>query len=90
MSNWYGNGIHVIVYPVNRTHTSWAITQREFEQGKETWRLYSKDEIAAITADLGQKMKEFDPAVLEMVATPQRLTKYGIFDRPQLKPEQWY
>ena len=90
MRNWYGEGIHLIAYPISTTHTSWAITQREAEQSKETWRLYNKDEMAAIKAELAPKLKDFDPSVLELVNSADRLTKYGLFDRKELEPEEWY
>ncbi|KAH8883334.1 FAD/NAD(P)-binding domain-containing protein [Thozetella sp. PMI_491] len=90
MSNWYGNGIHIIAYSISPTHTSWAITQREAEQGKETWRLYNPEEVAAIIKDLLPKLEGFEKDIIEMVSSAQRLTKYGLFDRTQLEPAQWY
>ncbi len=80
----------MIAYPISKTHTSWALTQCEEEQTKETWRLYNKDEILRIKEDLMPKMKSFDPSVIDMVNSAERLTKYGLFDRKELEPEQWY
>ena len=90
MRNWYGEGIHLIAYPISTTHTPWAITQREAEQSKETWRLYDRDEMAAIQKELAPKLKDFDPSVLKLVNSAERLTKYGLFDRKELEPEEWY
>ncbi|EFZ01929.1 salicylate 1-monooxygenase [Metarhizium robertsii ARSEF 23] len=45
MRNWYGDGTHVIAYPISKTHISWAITRRETNEAAETWRPYRQEEL---------------------------------------------
>ncbi|RPD54084.1 FAD/NAD(P)-binding domain-containing protein [Lentinus tigrinus ALCF2SS1-6] len=79
--NIYGDGVHMIGYTINETQISWAITQREAEE-KETWR--DMDEA---------KEKEFKEGPFsklpfgggELVRTADRIIKYGLYDRPELK-----
>lgn len=90
MRNWYGVGAHVISYPVSPTHLSWAVTLLETKEEEETWRLYRPDEIESQTHKLSDVLDGWDPAVLEMVTSAERIIKFGIFDRKELMPGQWY
>ncbi|PCG90981.1 Monooxygenase, FAD-binding [Penicillium occitanis (nom. inval.)] len=90
MRNWYGDGVHVISYPVGPNHTSWAVTQRETKEKEETWRPYRPDEIPEQRQQLSSLLKGWDPAILQMVNSSERIIKFGLFDREELKPEQWY
>ncbi|RAH75092.1 FAD-dependent oxidoreductase [Aspergillus aculeatinus CBS 121060] len=90
MSNWYGEGIHVIAYPVSKTHTSWAVTLPDANEQPETWRLSGAEELAARRGELQAQLAGFEPAVLELVTDAERLIKYGLFDREELTAEQWY
>jgi len=81
MTNIYANGVSMVLYPVNSTTTSWAITQQE-EEAKETWR--AMDE---------QTKEEFKKGPLSiwgfegegLVKSAEKLIKYGLYDRPELK-----
>ncbi|OJJ94984.1 hypothetical protein ASPACDRAFT_55561 [Aspergillus aculeatus ATCC 16872] len=90
MTNWYGQGIHVIAYPVSETHTSWAVTLPNANEQPETWKLSDAEELAARRGELQAQLAEFEPAVLQLVADTERLIKYGLFDREELTAEQWY
>lgn len=90
MRNWYGDALHIIAYPVSSTHTSWAITQPQKEQTKETWKLYDKDEREVLKGEILKLLKGFDESVLEMVQNVERLTRYGLYDRDQIPAENWY
>ncbi|CAI6013759.1 unnamed protein product [Clonostachys chloroleuca] len=90
MRNWYGDGIHVISYPVGPNHTSWAITQRETQEKEETWRPYRPDEILEQRQQLSFLLQGWDPVIRQMVNSSERIIKFGLFDRAELKPEQWH
>ncbi|KAH8808704.1 monooxygenase FAD-binding protein [Xylogone sp. PMI_703] len=90
LRNWYGEGIHIVAYPVSKTHTSWAITTPESVQEAETWRLYSQSQRETQLQKLLVMLEGWDPSVIEIVTSPERLVKYGIFDRDELLPSQWY
>lgn len=90
MRNWYGQGIHVIAYPVSATHISWAVTTQEKQEEEETWRLYSSTEIKEQVTKLKVLLEDWSPVVLEMIGSAERLVKFGLFDRSELKAAQWY
>ncbi|TBU24974.1 FAD/NAD(P)-binding domain-containing protein [Dichomitus squalens] len=80
MFNIYGNGVHMIGYPVNENEISWAITQREAE-AKENWRHMDEEQ--------QKEFKQGPHSSLpfgggELVRTAGRIVKYGLYDRPEL------
>ncbi|KAG5927417.1 hypothetical protein E4U42_002289 [Claviceps africana] len=90
MRNWYGDGIHVISYPISETHTSWAMTRREAQETTESWRPYRPDELPQQRAQLCALLQGWDRAVLDMVGSSERIIKFGLFDRQELRPDQWF
>ncbi|KAK1961302.1 FAD/NAD(P)-binding domain-containing protein [Colletotrichum sublineola] len=90
--NWYGELSHVICYPIAHSRTSWALTLPGNDEEEAAWGLFSDEKRAAekekMTGIL--QAKGWDPVVLGMVNSAERLIKYGIYDRPELQPEQWY
>jgi salicylate hydroxylase len=90
LCNWYGDGIHIIAYPVSTTLTSWAVTLPETLEQEETWRLSSPAEIEAQRETLAAQLTGFEPIVLDLIRTATRIIKFGLFDREELSPEQWH
>jgi salicylate hydroxylase len=88
--NWYGNGLHAVAYPISETHISWAITQRESTETTETWRPYLEEELPQQRNQLCNLLHGWSPDVLEMVNLSERIIKFGLFDRVELQPKQWY
>ncbi|KAH7926526.1 FAD/NAD(P)-binding domain-containing protein [Leucogyrophana mollusca] len=84
MVNNYGDGRHMISYSVAGNQTSWAITHREAE-AKEDWR--SQD--AHIQEEIrNSSLGHWSGGAGELVQTGQKIVKYGLYDRPELKT--WY
>ena len=90
MRNWYGDGIHVIAYPVSATHVSWAVTRRETKETADTWRPYRQEELSEQQKKLVSLLEGWDPAILEMITASERVIKFGLFDREELQPAQWH
>jgi salicylate hydroxylase len=88
--NIYGPSAHIICYPVSPTMTSWAITQRDLSEAQETWRIFSVDEMAQHRNELLTQFKDWCSPVPELIQDCERIIKYGLYDRPQLEPEQWF
>ncbi|KAJ6632204.1 FAD/NAD(P)-binding domain-containing protein [Mycena sp. CBHHK59/15] len=95
MFNFYGDGLHVIAYPISETRLSWALTRREPE-AKETWHPLdeaARDEVR--NGPLSQiphqenvfPQKHFPDAfgAGDLVRNAEKITKYGLYDRPELK-----
>lgn len=90
MRNWYGDGVHVISYPVSPTETSWAITQRESQETAETWRPYTPDELPKQREALACLVSDWSSPVLDLVNSAERIIKFGLFDRQELQASEWY
>lgn len=90
MRNWYGDGTHVIAYPVGPKTTSWALTQRETQEREETWRPFTAEEMKAQQDTLCKLLEGWDESIIQGVKSSERIIKFGLFDRDELKPEQWY
>ncbi|KAK3359555.1 hypothetical protein B0T25DRAFT_102228 [Lasiosphaeria hispida] len=88
--NWYGQGAHVIAYPISPTLTSWAITMPEDQEAEETWHLYTPGSIKTEAGNLVTMLDGWDPTLHRMITSAQRVIKYGLFDRAHLQPHQWY
>ncbi|KAJ7101410.1 FAD/NAD-P-binding domain-containing protein [Mycena belliarum] len=81
MFNFYGENMHLITYPVSDTTYSWAITRRESE-AKETWRAMDTVEQDAVRSGPFSTLP-FGAGYL--VRNAEKITKYGLYDRPELK-----
>ncbi|KAJ6031439.1 FAD/NAD(P)-binding domain-containing protein [Penicillium herquei] len=90
LSNWYGDAVHFIAYPVSTTHTSWAITLPQVDECRETWKPATGAELEAQKQKLKTKLKGFEPALLEMVSTAERIISFGLFDRAELSADEWF
>lgn len=90
MRNWYGDGVHVIAYPVGPKTMSWALTQRETQEREETWRPFTADEMETQRDALLKLLDGWDANIAQGVKTAERIIKFGLFDRDELEPEQWY
>ncbi|XHG01788.1 hypothetical protein AWENTII_005159 [Aspergillus wentii] len=88
--NWYGEGMHVIAYPVSATQTSWAITLPAAHEEPETWRLSSTQELEARRGMLQDRLDGFEPAVRDLIQTAERLMQFGLYDRAELAAEHWH
>ncbi|KAJ7226755.1 hypothetical protein GGX14DRAFT_692993 [Mycena pura] len=81
MFNFLGDDLHIVTYPISEKSYSWAITQREPET-KETWR--AMDE-AAQEAVRNGPFSQFPFGAGDLVNKAQKIIKYGLYDRPELK-----
>ncbi|KAI0329489.1 FAD/NAD-P-binding domain-containing protein [Cubamyces sp. BRFM 1775] len=78
--NIYGDGAHMIAYPVNDHQTSWGLTTREPE-AKESW--------LAMDEEAQQKFREgpysqWPFGAGKLIAQGENIIKYGLYDRPEL------
>ncbi|KAJ5017243.1 3-hydroxybenzoate 6-hydroxylase 1 [Colletotrichum sp. SAR 10_99] len=90
--NWYGELSHIISYPITHDKTSWGLTLPGNTEEEAAWGLFGDEKRAAEKEKMTEMLqaKNWDPIVLGMVTSAERLIKYGIYDRPELEPEQWY
>ncbi|KAH0494491.1 hypothetical protein TgHK011_001108 [Trichoderma gracile] len=90
MRNWYGDGVHVIAYPVGPRTMSWALTQRETQEREETWRPFTPDEMNAQREALCKLLDGWDASIAQGVRSAERILKFGLFDREELRSEEWF
>ncbi|KAI0344757.1 FAD/NAD(P)-binding domain-containing protein [Trametopsis cervina] len=79
--NIFGNGKHIIAYPISDTHCDWAYTSREPE-AKETWRAQDDSFKRALQ---NSELAGWDFGGGKLVQTVEHVVKYGLYDRPELK-----
>ncbi|KAG2150428.1 hypothetical protein DEU56DRAFT_728804 [Suillus clintonianus] len=82
--NIYGNGRHMVSYPVAEDKRSWAITTRE-DEVKEDWKTQNMEQQNEIR---GGPLSAWGFGAGDMVKTAQNIVKYGLYDRPELK--SWF
>nr|GAT50781.1 FAD/NAD(P)-binding domain-containing protein [Mycena chlorophos] len=80
MINFYGDGMHVIAYPISDSHYSWALTERGPE-AKETWRAMDQASQDAFKAG---PFSVLPSGVGGLVGGAEKIIKYGLYDRPEL------
>jgi salicylate hydroxylase len=90
MLNIYGPGAHFICLPVSTKVMAWAITQRDLTEAQETWKLSSESELLEQRNQLQEHFKDWCSPVPELIQEAGRIIKYGLYDRPQMEPEQWF
>ncbi|KAI0044542.1 FAD/NAD(P)-binding domain-containing protein [Auriscalpium vulgare] len=81
LTNVYGDGTHMISYPISETHSSWAVTLSE-EEHKETWRAMDEEKQAAFRQSHFAKWEHGFGA---LVTNAEKIVKYGLYDRPALQ-----
>lgn len=82
--NNYGNGRHMVSYPVAEDKHSWAITTREAEV-KEDWKTQHVEQQNEIRRG---PLSDWGFGAGDLVKTGQKIVKYGLYDRPELK--SWF
>ncbi|PYH70922.1 FAD-dependent oxidoreductase [Aspergillus vadensis CBS 113365] len=91
LSNWYGEGVHVVAYPISAEDISWAVTIPDTEGEDSTWRAATAGtELESLRGKLREKLSGFEDCVMEMVNTAERIISYGLFDRREVPAEQWF
>jgi salicylate hydroxylase len=88
--NLYGPSTHLICYPVSPTRTCWAMTQRSSTAEHETWQYLSPEKLSTFRTNLLSQFQSWKSPLPELIASAERIIKYGLYDRPHLEPEQWY
>jgi salicylate hydroxylase len=91
MRNFYGEGVHVISYPASPDTTSWAMTLSEQAGAEADWGLISAAEMDQRKSKLMAKVESWkDPVAQELIQTATRMLKFGLFDRDEVRPDQWH
>ncbi|KAJ7594751.1 hypothetical protein C8J56DRAFT_1002540 [Mycena floridula] len=80
----FGDGAHIITYPISETHYSWALTRREAEH-KETWRAVDLSTLESVRQDV---TGSWGFGVGDLIKNAEKVVKYGLYDRPELK--EWH
>lgn len=82
----------MITYPVSPEVTSWALTLPESETISEaSWGLITPDEMDERKSKLTQSIRTWmDQSPKELIQSATRVIKFGLFDRDEMKPDQWH
>ena len=66
------------------------MTLPETTEIQESWRLYDSKENAVIKSELLPRVSGWSSPVSEIIKGAERMLKFGLHDREELAPEQWY
>lgn len=90
-TNWYGEGVHVISYPVSADITSFAVTLPEASGQEADWGLVSEQEMSQRKEKLLSHLSHWkDQTPRQLVEGAFRMIKFGLFDREEMETEHWY
>ncbi|KAG1740168.1 uncharacterized protein EDB91DRAFT_1283001 [Suillus paluster] len=84
MVNNYGEGRHMIAYPIAEDKYSWAISTLGAE-AKEDWRTQTAEQQNEIR---NGPLSAWGFGAGDLVKTGQKIVKYGLYDRPELN--SWF
>lgn len=88
--NVYGDGVHLIAYPISATQTSWAITRREHDEVPETWQDLSDEGLEKVRAEMLHLIEGWGDDIGELVGRVGNIIKFGLYDRPGLESKFWH
>ena len=81
----------MIAYPGSSEITSWALTLPEDSGSEATWGLFTPEEMDDRKQKLLLQVSAWaDEAAAEMIESATRIIKFGLYDREEMRPEQWY
>jgi salicylate hydroxylase len=81
----------MIAYPVSEQITSWAVTLPELEGAEADWGLISTTEMDTRKSKLANLLGTWkDKMPEELVRSATRMIKFGLFDRDELNPRDWF
>lgn len=80
----------MITYRLSEELLVFALTAPDDEEASESWQSSSADELPKQKEALLQELDAWCDPVKALIAGAQKLIKYGLYDRPELTPEQWY
>ncbi|RVX67761.1 hypothetical protein B0A52_07884 [Exophiala mesophila] len=90
-TNWYGEGVHVISYPVSADVMSFAVTLPEASGQEADWGLVSEQEMSQRKEKLLSQLSLWkDQTPRQLVEGAFRMIKFGLFDREDLGAEHWH
>jgi salicylate hydroxylase len=91
MRNWYGEGVHIVAYPVSKRITSWAVTLPEEKGTEADWGIIGANEMEARKSKLLASLELWkDDVPKKLVHSATRMIKFGLFDREELSSHDWY
>ncbi|OQV09852.1 FAD binding domain-containing protein [Cladophialophora immunda] len=91
MQNFYGEGVHMITYPVSPDVTSWALTLPEETGSEASWGLITADEMDERKQKLLAHLELWhDQSPAALIQSAARMIKFGLFDRDEMRPDQWH
>ena len=81
----------MIAYPVSPEVTSWALTLPESSGSEAAWGLFTAEEMQERKTKLLSHIHSWaDESPAELIESATRIIKFGLFDREEVKPEQWH
>ena len=84
---YYGNAKYFVTYEVDEKYSVWAATAPD-QENREGWQQVGDLDVAK--SKLLSEFADWPEGVRELIAGTENITKYGIYDRPELPPQHWF
>lgn len=84
---WYGDAKYALLFTVDEATSVWAVILPAPDE-QENWQ--KEVNIEAERDKLLNDLPEWPDVLREMIANTDRIVKFGLYDRPELPPQQWY
>lgn len=86
-TGWYGDGAYAISYVPDEQSTAWAVVMGSPNE-QETWQ--HEKNVVEEREKLLQALPEWPKALRDLIGTTEKIVKFGLYDRPELPPQQWF
>jgi salicylate hydroxylase len=71
--------------------TGWALTLPETSGSEAAWGLFTPEEMDRRKATLLDHLGSWSvEPVKDLIRTASRILKFGLYDRDEMSPDQWY
>lgn len=68
----------------------WGINYAQDEPTHESWRRVAAEDLDSYKQRYLQEFRVWPVEITELINNSQIMMKIGLYDRPELQPDQWY
>lgn len=84
---WYGEAIYGMAYVLDEVTAIWGVVLPA-PDGQETWQ--QETDVNRERDKLLELLSGWPDMFRELISNTDRVVKFGLYDRPELLPQQWF
>lgn len=86
-TSWYGEAKYALLFTVGETTSVWGVVLPAPDE-QENWQ--QEVDTAKERDKLLDSLPEWPEVLRTAISTTDRIVKFGLYDRPELPPQQWF